>query len=201
CGQHVGVGTHIRGADDRGQPLRQHGDSDRNAPRSTSPSGVDGRYSVNAPERTMTLAYFARLTATLSRFRLSRNAIPRGTSSGDDAVIDTNTTGACRPWNLSTVPTSTSESPAVSSSSRSRTTCALYGATTNKSSGCSRRLPCSSVHLAPNMFWISPTIAAASSGLLVELPLWSTNRFRTPGGYPSRQRAPVSCSSECSRPS
>src|SRR6185312_3470253 len=150
CGQHVGVGTPIRGADDRGQPLRQHGDSDRNAPRSTSPSGVDGRYSVNAPERTMMLAYLARLTATLSRFRLSRNAIPRGTSSIDDAVIETNTTGACLPWNLSTVPTSTPLYPAASRYSRSSSTCALYGATTSTSSWRTVRGPSSSVHAEPS---------------------------------------------------
>ena len=33
---------------------------------------------------------------------------PRGTSAVDDAVIDTITTGASWPWNLSTVPTRTS---------------------------------------------------------------------------------------------
>ena len=93
--------------------------------------GVDrGRYSVlldedSPTERTITAAYLALLTATLSRLRLSRNEIPRGTSSADEAVIDTNTTGACLPWNLSTVPTSTSGSPAASSLRRSVTTCAL----------------------------------------------------------------------------
>ena len=45
---------------------------------------------MSLADRTITLAYFARLTATLSRFLLSRNAIPRGTSSMEDAVIDTN---------------------------------------------------------------------------------------------------------------
>ena len=59
-------------------------------------------------------AYFALLTATLSRFLLSRNEIPRGTSSMEDAVIEMNTTGACCPWNLSTVPARTPVSPAAS---------------------------------------------------------------------------------------
>ena len=52
----------------------------------------------------------------------------------DDAVIDTNTTGACWPWNLSTVPARTDSSPAASSRSRNSTTCALYGVTTRMSS-------------------------------------------------------------------
>src|ERR1700731_117695 len=136
CGRrcaHVGIGADVIGADDGSQPLCQptahaggsHGDSDKNAPSSIRPLGSDGRYSVSALDCTMTLAYFARLTATLSRFRLSKNEIPRGTSSMDEAVIDTNTTGACLPWNLSTVPASTSESPAVSRCSRSNNTCAL----------------------------------------------------------------------------
>ena len=49
---------------------------------------MPGRYSVSNSERTITAAYCARLTATLSRFLLSRNEIPRGTSSTDDAVIE-----------------------------------------------------------------------------------------------------------------
>jgi hypothetical protein len=99
--EHIGIGDDVRGAHDPGQRVGQahrvgvsHGASDKNAPSSTRRSGVDGRYSVSASERTMMLAYLARLTATLRRFRLSRKEMPRGTSSMDDAVIDTNTTGA-----------------------------------------------------------------------------------------------------------
>src|SRR5205085_703466 len=94
--EHVGIGADVRSADDPGKALRHthdrvsHDDSDRNAPNSTSRSGVDGRYSVSLSERTITLAYLARLTATLSRFLLSRKEIPRGTSSIEDAVIETN---------------------------------------------------------------------------------------------------------------
>ena len=60
----------------------------------------------------MNAAYFARLTATLTRLRLSRNEIPRGTSSAEDAAREKNTTGASLPWNLSTVPTMTCPRPA-----------------------------------------------------------------------------------------
>ena len=35
--------------------------------------------------------------------------MPRGASSGDELAIETSTTGACCPWNLSTVPTGRSD--------------------------------------------------------------------------------------------
>ena len=56
-------------------------------------------------EQTTTASACARETATLSRLRLNRKSIPRGTSSPLEVVIEKNTTGACWPWNLSTVPT------------------------------------------------------------------------------------------------
>ena len=94
-------------------------------------------------ERTTKAAHFPLETATLTRLRESKNSIPRGTSSADDAVIDTITTGASWPWNLSTVPTLIPESPALSSSRRSSATCALYGATTRTSSAVmARAAPC-----------------------------------------------------------
>src|SRR5262249_24114713 len=68
-------------------------DSAKKAPKSTRLAGVAGRYSVNNSERTIIAAYCARLTATLSRFLLSRKEIPRGTSSTDDADIEMKTTG------------------------------------------------------------------------------------------------------------
>ena len=131
--EHVGIGDDVRGTHDPGQRVGQGSSravyhtvrATRTRPGRPDLSGVDGRYSVSASERTMMLAYLARLTATLRRFRLSRKEIPRGTSSIDDAVIDTNTTGAWRPWNLSTVPTSTSGRPAASKCSCSSSTWAL----------------------------------------------------------------------------
>ena len=104
------AGTHCRSTTEGpGQRRRQAASRQcQDAPRSTSPSGVPGRYSVRICDWTTTAAYCARLTATFSRFLLSRNEIPRGTSSIDDAVIEKNTTGACWPWNLSTVPARTS---------------------------------------------------------------------------------------------
>ncbi|EUA36383.1 H+ antiporter-2 family protein [Mycobacterium avium subsp. avium 2285 (R)] len=99
--------------------------SARNAPSSISPAGVPGRYSVSVGDRTITAAYWARLTATLSRFLLSRKEIPRGTTSTDEAVIEMKTTGACPPWNLSTVPTRTPSSPAEPNRRRSSATWAL----------------------------------------------------------------------------
>ncbi len=49
----------------------------------------------------------ARLIATLSRLRLNRNAMSRGTSSPLDVAIEKITTGASWPWKASTVPTGT----------------------------------------------------------------------------------------------
>ena len=60
--------------------------------------------------------------------------MPRGASSGADVVSDTMTTGACWPWNLSTVPMRT-----PGSRSASAVTCALYGATIMRSRARQRR--------------------------------------------------------------
>ena len=98
----------------------------------------------------MIAVYLARLTATFKRFLLNRNDTPRGASSADDAAIDTNTTGACLPWNLSTVPTSTSARPAASSRRRRVTTWALYGVTMRTCCCAKRVVPCSSVHGVPS---------------------------------------------------
>jgi hypothetical protein len=73
----------------------------------------------------MTARHLARDTATFTRLRFKRNAIPRGTSPCEEAVIEMKATGASWPWNLSTVPTFTAESPAASSSSRMHATWAL----------------------------------------------------------------------------
>src|ERR1700733_14411254 len=69
--------------------------SAKNAPKSIRPAGVAGRYSVSDGDRTITAAYCARLTATLSRFLLSRKEIPRGATSIEETVIEMKTTGAC----------------------------------------------------------------------------------------------------------
>ena len=74
----------------------------------------------------MYAAYSARLIATLTRFRLSKKEIPRGTSSTEEAASEKNTTGASLPWNLSTVPTRVP----LGRSRFSKLTCMLYGATT-----------------------------------------------------------------------
>src|ERR1039458_1613646 len=70
---------------------------------------------------TITATHLARETATFSRFRLYRNSIPLGASSGVEVAIEYKTTGASCPWNLSTVPTL---DPA-GSLSKSAETCAL----------------------------------------------------------------------------
>ena len=45
-------------------------------------------------------------TATLNLFKLYKNSIPRGASSGVEVAIEKMITGASCPWNLSTVPMS-----------------------------------------------------------------------------------------------
>lgn len=75
----------------------------------------------------MTARHFARETATLTRLRLSRNPMRRGTSPWEEAVIETSTTGASWPWNLSTVPSRTPPRLAIANASRMQMTCALYG--------------------------------------------------------------------------
>ena len=54
-----------------------------------------------------TARHCARDVATLKRCRSKANPIPRGASSDVELAIETTTTGACWPWNLSTVPTGT----------------------------------------------------------------------------------------------
>ena len=73
----------------------------------------------------MTAHHMARDTATFTRLRFKRNAMPRGTSPCEEAVIEMKGTCASWPGNLSMVPTFTAESPAESSSSRMRATRAL----------------------------------------------------------------------------
>ena len=76
---------------------------------------------LDLDEQTSTAIAFARETATFSRLRLKRNSTPRGMSSPLLLAIEKKTTGASRPWNLSTVPTSTP----TGSACRSVRTCML----------------------------------------------------------------------------
>src|ERR1700733_2109673 len=57
----------------------------------------------------MTARHLARDTATFTRLRFKRNAMPRGTSTCEEAVIEMKATGASWRWNLSTVPTFTAD--------------------------------------------------------------------------------------------
>ena len=68
-------------------------------------STVEQRAVSSFGAQTITASAWARETATLSRLRLNRKLIPRLTSSSVEVAIEKNTTGACCPWNLSTVPT------------------------------------------------------------------------------------------------
>src|SRR6266545_4303490 len=89
--------------------------------------------------------HLARDTATFRRFRESRNSRLRGTSPALEVAIEKKTTGACWPWNLSTVPT---RAPRGRASAR-HFTCSLYGATTMMSSRPRGAVtPCASVR-----FW------------------------------------------------
>ena len=49
--------------------------------------------------------------ATLSRLRESTKSARRALSTAEELAMDTMTTGASWPWNLSTVPTATSSWP------------------------------------------------------------------------------------------
>ena len=60
------------------------------------------------------------MTATFSRLREKRNSGPLGMSSRRGVVIVKKTTGASRPWNLSTVPTWTPARPRIASKARSQ---------------------------------------------------------------------------------
>src|SRR6185295_630982 len=59
-------------------------------------------------------------TATLNLFRLYKNSMPRGASSGVEVAMEKMITGASCPWNLSTVPIWMLGNPAFNIS-----TCAL----------------------------------------------------------------------------
>jgi len=77
--------------------------------------------SSSAGAQTSTARHCARDVATLNLFGSNANPIPRGASSLVELAIETKTTGACCPWNLSTVPTAT----ASGSRACSIRTCAL----------------------------------------------------------------------------
>ena len=112
-------------------------------------------------EQTSTARHCAREVATLNRWRSKAKPMPRGASSGVELAIETSTTGACWPWNLSTVPTATSAGSLL----RSRRTWALYGATTRTSAGVSARaVPSASVNGDPTSAPTAPATASASSG-------------------------------------
>ena len=82
------------------------GSAQRVLTRRTS-STVAQRASSRRGEAKTSASAFARETATLMRLSENRKSMPRGTSSIEEAVIETRQTGASWPWNLSTVPTRT----------------------------------------------------------------------------------------------
>jgi hypothetical protein len=57
-------------------------------------STVEHRVDMSCGEQTTTASACARETATLSRLRLKRKSIPRGTSSPEELVIEKKTIGA-----------------------------------------------------------------------------------------------------------
>lgn len=94
------------------------------------------------------------------------------------------TTGACPPWNLSTVPTRTPSappSPADANRRRTSATWALYGASTSTSEAASGRVPCSSVHGEPSSCRSSARIASASSGFRSNCPCGARHAYAPPG--------------------
>ena len=94
-----------------------------------------------------------------------------------ELAIETNTTGACCPWNLSTVPTATSPG----SRERSIRTCALYGATTRMSlASIGRVAPSSSVKAVPSSSATEAAIARASSSEDWPCPSCETGIHRAP---------------------
>ena len=181
--QHVGIGADVPAAHHGGQfavsTWRQRQGTRPGRPvRRVSTAGTRSAVA----DRTMTRRTCARLTATLSRFLLSRNEIPRGTSSIDDAVIETNTTGACLPWNLSTVPArDVGESCRVEVSPQHHHLRVVrrddQHVVLAPAAGCRLRRSMRS----RAMRRISSTIASASSGLSVELPSCSTSQHPDPG--------------------
>lgn len=76
-----------------------------NLPNIIIPSGERGSIIERVVEQYSRQHHCARETATFSRFGESRNSIPLGRSSAVEVTIETRTTGASRPWNLSKVPT------------------------------------------------------------------------------------------------
>lgn len=119
--------------------------------------------------------------------------MPRRTSTGDDAAVVRIATGACRPWNLSTVPTGTPCSPASASAWFTADTCALYAATTSTSSGRSGRpvgasASPGSVHHRPTRSRTRSATTAASAADRTALPPCSTSSPCTPGSTPDSDR-------------
>lgn len=110
--------------------------------------------------------------ATLRRFGSNKNSAPRGESSRDDEHIDTITTSASCPWNLSTLPT-LANGPSRCFKSR---TCMLNGATIRMSSIVIRRgldLPVSQTRQPTSSLTID-SISHASSSHPCELSSCST---------------------------
>ena len=113
--------------------------------------------------------------------------MPRGASSGDELAIETITTGACWPWNLSTVPDG---EIARGGATRSVRTCALYGATTSTSRTVSgRSLPSTSVNVVPTSARTAAAIASASSTDDCPRPVCSTGSQTGPFPAASDRRA------------
>ena len=90
------------------------GSAQRVLTRRTS-STVAQRASSRRGEAKTRASALARETATLMRLSENRKPMPRGTSSIEEAVIETRQTGASWPWNLSTVPTRTRSGSAARS--------------------------------------------------------------------------------------
>ena len=61
-------------------------------------------HAVQVGGATTSAKHWARETATFKRLALNRNSMSRGRESAPDVAIETMTTGASCPWNLSTVP-------------------------------------------------------------------------------------------------
>ena len=117
---------------------------------------------------------------------VEREADAAGAFSAVELAIETNTTGACWPWNLSTVPTATSSGRRE----RSIRTWALYGATTRTSRPDSGRVsPCSSVNGVPSSPAIAAAIASASSSEDWPCPSCSTGIHAGPFPAASERRA------------
>ena len=105
----------VQQADHAGSPAGDAtGSAQRVLTRRTCSTVVQRASSRRGDAKTRASA-LARETATLMRLSEKRNSMPRGTSSIEEAVIDTRQTGASWPWNLSTVPTRTRSGSAARS--------------------------------------------------------------------------------------